>query len=600
MAGMFDDLIPDAPASAREPVVTAEVLGRPDLVLAPSYKPAPAAEPAKPISFDDLIPAKPKRSLADNVTGAMANFNRGLGVGDEMAAGFQTAGNIFSGQTPISDVVPDFKRSMAGQRAVEDSYATEHPNAAALARGTGMATTMAVPGAPIAATTRAMGAASGAVAAGLTGAAYAAADRGTPAERLQAASSTAANPFVLGLGAAGGAMAAPRQAPRPQTVSPQDTLKDAGVFLTPGQQAGGLVKTAEDLGARAPILGTAIRGARARSVESLNRAFANRALEPLGEVVPAAVKTGHDAVAYVADRLGKEYDAAAAMVPSVARDAEFDTALANIGKQVSELPSDVGAQFKSILENRLDSRLKGDPITGTQLRKIQSEISSVAAKRASSNDGAQQDLGHMLEDVSDQLKALLGRANPEAGQKIATANDGWSNFVRLRNAASRSNTGIATPGQFSTAVRVTDKSVGKGNVAKGQAVGQDLSGAASAVMPDAYGNPGTADAASAMALLGLTAANPVKGVATAAGLTAAATPYFLMGRKVVSSLPANASRRALQAADAELARLAANDPAVSALRRQVAGRLSRASGIAGGSQASQNIYARPAPGASTR
>src|SRR5688500_5770865 len=90
-------------------------------------------------------PAPKKRSLTENVTGFMANVNRGLGVGDEMVAGAKTALNTFSGATPIQDIGVDFKRSMAAQRQVEDQYAAGKPRAAALARGTGMAATAAVP-----------------------------------------------------------------------------------------------------------------------------------------------------------------------------------------------------------------------------------------------------------------------------------------------------------------------------------------------------------------------------------------------------------------------------------------------------------------------
>jgi hypothetical protein len=211
-------------------------------------------------------------------------------------------------------------------------------------------------------------------------------------------------------------------------------LKNAGVKLTPGQQLGGIAKNVEDLGMRAPILGPAISGARQRGNVSLNRAVANDALSDIGETVPANVATGHDSTAFVAERLGKVYDRAADMVPSVAPDAEFNVGLNEIDKHVGELPTDVGAQYRTILQNRLFSRLGNGPVTGAQLRQIQSEIGTIAAERAASGDGAQQALGHMLEGVSDNLKGLLGRANPEAGALIQQAN---SRLVEVRPPAER-------------------------------------------------------------------------------------------------------------------------------------------------------------------
>jgi hypothetical protein len=317
-------------------------------------------------------------------------------------------------------------------------------------------------------------------------------------------------------------------------------LKNAGVKLTPGQQLGGIAKNVEDLGMRAPILGPAISGARQRGNVSLNRAVANDALSDIGETVPANVATGHDSTAFVAERLGKVYDRAADMVPSVAPDAEFNVGLNEIDKHVGELPTDVGAQYRTILQNRLFSRLGNGPVTGAQLRQIQSEIGTIAAERAASGDGAQQALGHMLEGVSDNLKGLLGRANPEAGALIQQANAGWSKYVRIRNATAKTPSGIYTPGQLATAVRTMDKSVGKGNVAKGQAVLQDLSKAASTVMPDQFGNPGTANALGLGGMMVGATTAPVQTAVTAAGLGAVATPYALMARNISKAVPRTA------------------------------------------------------------
>lgn len=546
----------------------------------------------------------------DTVAGALANVNRGLGVGDEAAAALNTG--IGAVQDAMAgkkgpDIVTRFQNSMKAQRAVEDGFAAQHPVAADLAKGTGMAATMLVPAgeaAQVVSGSRLANAARGATTAGLTAAGYGLVDRGAPADRLAAASAAARNPAVLALGAGAGAgalapatgaatddAAADASVPSAAAISRAKTLQQAGVSLTPGQAIGGLAKGAEDLAQRAPILGMAIRGARARGVVSLNRAVANQALAPIGEALPASVAAGHAAVQYVADRLGQQYDDAAAMIPQIAPDPEFKTALAAIGKSVSELPTDVGAQYQSILDNRL-APLQSGPVSGQQFGSIQSQIAKLAADRGASSDAAQRSLGDMLESVSDAMKDTMARFSPEAGSKINAANQGWANFVRLRSAASKAADGIFTPGQLSTAVRTMDKSVGKGNVAKGQAVLQNLSSAASSVMPDKFGNPGTADALGLGALGTSVVTAPHVGVPMAAGLTAAATPYFMMGRRIVSQLGPSTTPAQLQNAAQQLDALVAKDPTVVALRDAVSRRLARTVGVAGaaaqGSGANRN------------
>jgi hypothetical protein len=174
--------------------------------------------------------------------GSMANFNRGLGVGDELEAGFNTALDVVTGKVKggktrefLGNVGSAFAGNMQAQREREDTYAQQRPNTAALARGTGMAATIAVPSAStanaLAQAPRLVNAARGAVVAGTEGAAYGLVDRGSAAERLETAGRTARDPLTLGLGAAAGSLATaarpkPTKAPKPQAV-PLDQLRAA-------------------------------------------------------------------------------------------------------------------------------------------------------------------------------------------------------------------------------------------------------------------------------------------------------------------------------------------------------------------------------------
>jgi len=560
--------------------------GGPRLVRRASADPAPAAEKS----------AKPRFNVWGEGAGLLANLNRGLIVADEIAGAGNAVREVVSGRSKIdaaklataaamaltnqpmtgqmleaSGAPAALRAGMARQRAVEDDFSERRPTAAALARGTGNAATIAIPGAPVLQGGRALNAARGAVATATPAAVMAFADRGTGVDRVKAAKDAAL--VGAAFGGTGGAFVGDAVKKAPKAIdSAKDVLRQAGVSLTPGQRAGGMIKSVEDVAQRAPILGPAIRGARERGNVSLNRAVANRALSPLGEIVPANVKAGHEAVAYVEKRVGSLYDEAADMVPKVTLDDEFATGLTSLEKGVAELNPDVATQFRNIFANRVGPALE-KPMSGRDLRSVQKQIGKLAADKGASADEAQRALGGVLEDLNDELKSLMGRSNPDAGELIKTANEGWKGFVRLRAAAAKSNKdGIFTPGQLATAVRSMDKSVGKGNVAAGRAVMQDLSSAASEVMPDTFGNPGTADAVGLGALgMGMITA-PAQAIPAAAGLGLAATPYMLMGRKIVTELPPTASGPELQAAAAELARLAQKDPAVATLYRQVAAR----------------------------
>lgn len=326
--------------------------------------------------------------------------------------------------------------------------------------------------------------------------------------------------------------------PRAQAVQ---TLTDNGVYLTSGQRAGGLAQTVENLAQRAPILGTAIRGARNRGQESLNRAVGNRALDSIGEGIPANIPAGGETVSYVSGRLGQEFDRAADMVPEISATPELREGVARVVAQASDLPEAGRQQLAGILESRL-TRLDR-PLTGTQYRDVEREIGTLAAQYGASPDPAQQQMGIILSGVGEELRTHLGRVNPEAGEILRNASDGWADFVRMRQASVASGGRPFSPGQLSTAVRTQDSSVAHGAVGRGEARMQDLSRAASTVMPDSYGNPGNADAAGWGGLgIGMLTA-PVQTTGVAATLGAGALPYLAAGRNVVERLPAAASRQ---------------------------------------------------------
>lgn len=563
-------------------------------------KQTPKSQPAKKKSVGEKV--------LDYAGGAVANFNSQVPFLQDIEAGIQTvardpvnalqAGLPFApglNQRAQAKLAPTYREERQKIRDNNQRFSEEAPYAAATARGAGMGAALFVPGPkvtnalvqPVTASTAAGRAAQvggnvarSGTAAAASGAAYGLGGPGeTFKERVDDAAINAASGFALGgaMGAVGsrGPKPAKRAAAPSSTKAKATTLRESGVSLTPGQQMGGLAKNAEDLAMRAPILGPAIGGARQRGVESLNRAVGLRALNEIGEDLPRNVDTGFEAVKHVRERLGKVYDDAADLVPSVAPDEQFSQGLQAVRGQLGDLSETSASQFESILANRLGRLQPG--VSGRTAMQVADEIEGLAAKAQVSDDLSQQLMGERLGDVAHEIRALIARTNPEAGAMIQQADKGWAIFARMRNAASKGVDGVFTPGQLRTAVRMEDGSVAKGRAAEGEALLQDLSNA-STIMPDQFGNPGTANAvglgAGGIGML----TNPGPTVAAAAGLAGAATPYFLMGRKVLERLPPNANPQQIAEAEQELAALVAKDPSVRQLQAMLAERFARASG----------------------
>jgi hypothetical protein len=537
-----------------------------------------------------------RRGIIEESAGALANLYRGTGVMDEVVAGMSTAGDVLTGNitprfsrndtgaglAPMMRGVGDaYTRNMAAQRRIEDGFAARRPDAATGLRSTGMAATMFVPGGATeqmaTAPSRLMGAARGATVAGGQGYLMGLADRGTLPERMQQAGETAVTSAALG-GALGGlaARGVPKKAKPPTNV---DILRSYGIEPTMGQSMGGFAKNAEDLGLRAPILGPAIAGARARVNTQFTRAPALAALRPIGERLPRNLEPGFDTVAYVDSKLGKVYDDAAAMVPRVNIDDQLAADISAIAGRKADLPQSQAAQFDSIVADRL-ARLRGDQVSGETIKTIQGELRALAREQKAKGETS---LGSMLDDSAEAVMGLVARANPEAAAMIRQADEGWRIYSMMNDASAAANAkgGVFVPGQFNSQVRSAGKGVGSNMTGKGFAPMQDLATAASSVLPDQFGNPGSANAIGLGALAMGTFSAPAQTVALAGGLTAASTPYFLAARRVVEELPPNVGKDELEAVARELADLAVSDPSVAPLLQSVQARLGRFGGVVG-------------------
>jgi hypothetical protein len=366
------------------------------------------------------------------------------------------------------------------------------------------------------------------------------------------------------IGAATGAVAGPAmygvsRVISPQTSAPVKKLMDEGVTPTPGQILGGMFKSTEEKLSSVPILGDAIRSSQRKTIEEMNKAVYSRALNPIGGNVPKDV--GRDAVADVSRQLSNSYNA---LLPKMQFKADpiFAQELSKVQQMVSQLPPTQAKQFDTILKNQVIGKLtKQGNASGETIKTIESELGRIAKGYMGDQSFDARQLGSAINEVQSSIRRTLERANPQFSKELSQINQGYAVYARLRDAAGRQGAaeGVFTPAQFSAAVRSADKSVGKGNFARGTAQMQDLSDAAKSSLGNNYPDSGSIGRLLLGAgAVGAGAINP----ASPGGLALASLPYLPVGRQVAAALLARRPQIA--------------EPVANAVRRIPAGLLGSA------------------------
>lgn len=276
------------------------------------------------------------------------------------------------------------------------------------------------------------------------------------------------------------------------------TLMDAGVKLSPGQIMGGGWRTIEDATSHIPGIGTAIKAAQGQATTTFNRAALNRALAPIGETLPDHVDVGNDAISYISDRLGQKYNELLPSAPPIHIDQPFVSHLADVyqnGVDGVKLAPAQQSRLEGIIKDTLFSRVADDgTITGKNLQAVDSTLGKLSAGYSSGqNTFDDKVLGQAVGNVQTGLRDLFGRANPQASAELSRINEGWANYARLRAAASNvgAKEGVFSAAQLQAAVKAGDKSAGKGDFAKGNALMQDLSAPGYSLLPSTVADSGT-------------------------------------------------------------------------------------------------------------
>lgn len=293
------------------------------------------------------------------------------------------------------------------------------------------------------------------------------------------------------VGGAGGYLLGRAIAPQiPQNVR---TLREAGVETTPGQTLGGLAQSLEDKArSTIPVMGDSIAAGQRNAVETFNRAVGNRVLAPIGEKLPKEIPAGRDMVAHVDDAISRVYDSALSKVRPFGPDEQFVADLQSEAQRF--MTPESRAAFLGFVRDKVMSRLGAGEIDGRAFKTVDTEIGEAWRRYAAATSPADIEIKDGLRGLQMAMRNLLERTNGEAVPELKGANQAFARFVRLENAAGRvgSTEGVFSPQQFAAAVRQTDRSARHGAYARGEALMQDLSDPARAVLPSTIPDSGTA------------------------------------------------------------------------------------------------------------
>ncbi len=321
------------------------------------------------------------------------------------------------------------------------------------------------------------------------------------------------------------------------------SLLDEGVELTPGQALGGSALWVEDKLMSVPIMGDAIRAARIRGNESLNRAVYNRVLEPIGQTTN---KIGREAVDDVAVKISNAYDDVLNQI-QFEPDKVFSRGIDKLKVMAKELPEKDSKALLNILEKEVETPLsKGVSVDGRVFKRIESQLGKKAIQFLNSTDAYQKDVGHALAEAQKMLRNSLMRGNSEQSKLLKGVNYAYAAQTRLQQAANRvgAENGVFTPEHLLSAIRSADNSVRKNAFARGNAMFQDLADAAKTHMSSKIPNSGTFDRMATIGTAGATAYNPLVPV----GLGLGAVPYLPGVSKVSTGLLTSRPEIAHQAA----------------------------------------------------
>lgn len=268
-------------------------------------------------------------------------------------------------------------------------------------------------------------------------------------------------------------------------------LNRMGVRMTPGQMAGGRLKSMEDRWTGNAGLGDRINDLRRRSITDWNEALYRDAYAPVGYTPTATGEAGVTAGrGAVSDFYNRTLDPV-----SVSVDEPFMAGISRVKQAGANIPGELAGEIDNTLKTRVGPFI--DPqtsqITGRNYQAIRQGVQGDMSDFSGvpRYDLYRDQAGNILDELDD----LFRRQSPGTTEALGKANEAWRNNSILEDAviAARNNDGIIMPSQLGNAVVSNAKKYG----GKGLAASEDrpffeLQRAGQNVLPSKVPDSGTA------------------------------------------------------------------------------------------------------------
>jgi len=272
-------------------------------------------------------------------------------------------------------------------------------------------------------------------------------------------------------------------------------LLDKGINPTFGQLARqsdnpimGSLGQAESLSSGLPWIGPQIRNAQSRGVLDLNKAYGQEALTRagLGEL-PKDLENGQEISKYVKEQFNKKYPSLYNQMSFTNADPTFQTIDQALMASSPILGKGNQDLYNEIRQNLFTSKLNGQgQLSGNQLEASLSDLRKEYEGYKGADNFNDRKLGNHLEMLYDAIKGqAMKNAPPDLAADLANTDEGYrlySMYTRKGSEKAVNTQGTATPAQFGTGMKQSDKSAFKGRTSEGEMPLQDMVNASNSVL----------------------------------------------------------------------------------------------------------------------
>lgn len=274
-------------------------------------------------------------------------------------------------------------------------------------------------------------------------------------------------------------------------------LREQGVPLTPGQAAGGRLKTREDRLAGFQGVGDKIGDLRRQGLAGFNEAAFRQNLEPISEAIPPGL-IGEEAVEATRGAIGRGYDNALGGRIFDANDPQFVSELGSALQNARNLPA-IGDQAEFSIRRSIEPFVNpAGLIDGRGMQQATQELTRRGSRFGRSQDAVGPDAANTLSDALAAIEGMVDRQAPGTIDQFRAANSAYRGSRVLEDAvgaARNAGQGVYTPAQLTNAAYANARKFG-GRQSTTDRPFFELSRAGQQVMPSTVPDSGTAGRAS--------------------------------------------------------------------------------------------------------